>query len=392
MGDPRDDGPLVFVIAGEASGDALGARLMAGLRQRTAGRIRFAGIGGEAMTAEGLNSLVPMSELAVMGLLEVLPHARRILGRVRETAEAVKRLKPDVVITIDAPGFSFRVVKRLRQETFEAPMPVLIHYVAPTVWAWRPRRAAKIAKLYDKLLVLLPFEPPYFLKEGLDTVFVGHPIADSPLTRGDGAAFRKRHGIPVDATVLGVLPGSRRGEVGRLIPIFAQTVMRLAESFPNLHVVTPTVATVGDTVRAALQTWPVPTHVVAGEAEKAGAFASMTAALAASGTVGLELGAAGVPSVIAYRLNPLTYQIVKRLVMVKYVNLINILLSRPAVPELLQGDCTPNRLCASLLPLLHGGPPAAAQREAGAAALAMLSPPGGEPGLAAADAVLESLK
>jgi len=382
----------IFIIAGEPSGDALGAELMDALRRHADGPVRFVGIGGEQMQAAGLKSLFPISELAVMGLLEVLPHARKILQRITQTVEAVFLSKPDVVITIDAPGFCFRVAKRLRAQLRETgSLPPLVHYVAPTVWAWKPKRAEKIAKIYDKLLVCLPFEPPYFEREGLSTSFVGHPVVTSSLRSGNGLDFRRKHGIGENAPVLSILPGSRRGEVSRLLPVFRDAVALLGERKPQLVVVTPTVSTVEHSVRAGMKDWPVPVHVVTGEDEKAGAFAASHVALAASGTVGLQLGAAGVPSVIAYRLNPLTYQIVKRMVRVDYVNLINILLGRLEVPELLQGECQPNLLTDAVGKLFDDPHAAARQRQAASEAVDMLRPPPAykTPSDAAASAVLE---
>lgn len=382
----------IFLIAGEPSGDALGAELMEALRRQSQGPVRFVGIGGENMQAAGLDSLFPISELAVMGLLEVLPHARKILRRITQTVEAVFLTKPDVVITIDAPGFCFRVAKKLRAQSAKTgSLPPLVHYVAPTVWAWKPKRAEKIAKIYDKLLVCLPFEPPYFEREGLSTSFVGHPVVSSPLRCGNGADFRGKHGIDETAPVLSILPGSRRGEVSRLLPVFREAVSLLVKRKPELVVVTPTVSTVEDAVRAGMSDWPVPVHLVTGEEEKGGAFAASNVALAASGTVGLQLGAAGVPSVIAYRLNPLTYQIVKRMVKVDYVNLINLLLGRLEVPELLQGECQPKLLADAVSQLLDDPVAAERQKRAATDAINLLVPAHGTPSEAAAAAVLDLL-
>jgi lipid-A-disaccharide synthase len=310
------------------------------------------------MAAQGLASLFPMNELAVMGLAELIPHIPRLLRRIDQTVDAVRAQRPDAVITIDAPGFCFRVAKRLKG----AGIP-LIHVVAPSVWAWKPGRAARIARFLDRLLVLLPFEPPYFTRHGLATDFIGHPAVEAP--PGDGAGFRARHGIPAEAPLLCVLPGSRSGEVGRLIQPFADAVAILAREREGLRVVVPTVPGVAARVRA--QTWPVPAVVVEGAEAKRDAFAASTAALAASGTVALELGLAGVPAAVAYRVHPLTYQIVKRLVRVAHVNLVNLILDRPVVPELLQDNCRPDRLARAAGPLLDDPAARAVQIEAGIA-------------------------
>ncbi|PWC55832.1 lipid-A-disaccharide synthase [Azospirillum sp. TSO22-1] len=344
-----DQGPLLFLIAGEPSGDVLGARLMAALKRLTGGKVRFAGIGGERMAAEGLQTLVPQAELALFGVFELLPHLPNLLRRMDQTVAEIIRLTPDAVIGIDSPGFTVRVAKRVRKA---APAIPLIHYVAPTVWAWKPKRAKKYAAIYDHLLVLLPFEPPYFEREGLPCTFVGHSVVESGAGHGDAARFRTAHGISPAKHVLAVLPGSRRSEVGRLLPVFRDAVERLLPTHPGLVVVVPTVATVRDAVGAAVADWPVPVIVVEGDAAKYDAFAASEVALAASGTVALELALSGLPTVIAYRLGRLTVALYRRFIKVKYVNLVNLMLDRMLVPELLQEDCRPDRLATAVGRLL----------------------------------------
>ncbi len=340
------EAPLIYLIAGEPSGDALGGRLMAALKERSGGAVRFAGIGGERMAEQGLDSLVPLHELAVMGVAEVLPRARLILRRVKETVAEIRRLRPRAVVTIDSSGFTWRVAQRLRAAG-ERDLP-LIHYVAPMVWAWRGGRARRMARWYDHLMVLLPFEPPYFAKVGLACTYVGHPVVESGADRGDGPGFRRRHGIAPEAPLLAVLPGSRRGEVGRLLAPFAGAVALLAARYPGLRVVVPTTETVADRVAEAIRGWAAPALLVRGEGEKYDAFAASDAALAASGTVALELAMAGVPAVVAYRLNPLTHSLVRRMVKVGHVHLLNLILGRDVVPELIQQDCTPERLAGAV--------------------------------------------
>ncbi|MCB2101782.1 MAG: lipid-A-disaccharide synthase [Rhodobacterales bacterium] len=376
----------VYLIAGEASGDLLGARLMAGLRARLGDGVTFHGIGGEEMTAQGLRSLFPMGELSVMGLAEILPHIPHLLARIRQTVADVEARRPDVLVTIDSPGFCFRVAKRLVGRGIP-----LVHYVAPTVWAWKPGRARKVAAFLDHLLVLLPFEPPYFQAEGLATTFVGHPVVDGGADRGDGPAFRTRHGIPADAPLLCVLPGSRRGEVLRLLPPFGDTVRRLAADVPGLHVVVPTVDWVADGVAAGVADWPVPVTLVRGVGERFDAFAAADAALAASGTVALELALARVPAVIAYLVKPATAFLLRRLVRVRFVNLVNILLDREAVPECLQERCDPAIMAPLVRGLLTDPAVRAEQMAAADRALDMLGRGGPSPGQRAADAVLEVL-
>jgi len=375
--------PLIFLIAGEPSGDLLGARLMAALRAETGGAVRFAGIGGERMIAEGLDSLVPIDELAIMGVFEIVPHVLRIIQRIRQTAAVVRTMRPAAVVTIDSPSFSLEVSLRLRG----LGMP-LIHYVAPSVWAWKPWRAAKMARHVDHLLTLLPFEAPYFEKHGLATTFVGHPAVEMKSHTADPAAFRAAHGIDATAPVICVLPGSRRGEVRRLAPIFGMTLGLLAERFPGLRAVTPTVSTVAAEVSALAPTWPVPTTVLTKPAEKAEAFAASDVALAASGTVAVELTVAGVASVIGYRVSPMTAFIARRVVKSRYASLPNILLGREVQPELIQENCTPDKLAAALGALLDDPKARTAQVEAAGEAIRMLTPGGTPPSRRAAQTVL----
>jgi lipid-A-disaccharide synthase len=384
----EEGAPLIYIIAGEPSGDLLGGRLMRALKERTGGKVRFAGIGGETMEAEGLESRVALSELAVMGVLEVLPQARRIFRRVAETVADIQRQKPAALVTIDSSGFTWRIAQRLRKAGSTLPM---IHYVAPMVWAWRAGRAKRMARWYDHLMALLPFEPPYFAAVGLSCGYVGHPVVESGADRGDGAAFRRRHAVPADAPLLTLLPGSRRGEVGTLLPIFAEAVLRVAKDHPRFRVVVPTTATVAAQVEAAVAAWPLPTIVLRGVAEKYDAFAASNAALAASGTVALELALAKLPAVVTYRINPITHAYVSRVVKVDYANLINVVLDREAVPELLQYDCTPEKLTAAVTRLLDDKAAASEQIAAGQEALRVLGYGGVSPALRAADGVLAAI-
>lgn len=375
--------PLIFLIAGEPSGDAIGARLMAAIHERSGGTVDFAGVGGAAMAEQGLASLFPMEELSLMGAAELLPHLPRLLNRIRTTAETIRSSRPDVVVSIDAPGFCFRVEKRLQG----AGIP-LVHYVAPQVWAWKPGRAREIARFLDHLLVLLPFEPPYFEAEGLPCTFVGHPVLETAAASGDGAGFRRRHGIPSEAPLLCVLPGSRRGEVRRLLPAFAGALSRLAAAHPGLRAVVPAVPALQAEIAALAAAWPVPTLVISGDGGRYDAFAAADVALAASGTVALELAMAGTPMVIAYRLNPVTGWLARRVLKIPYVNLINLLLGRGVIPELLQQDCRPDRLAEAIGRLLDDEGARREQRQAAREALDSLSAGDAPPSRSAADVVL----
>jgi lipid-A-disaccharide synthase len=378
--------PFIFVIAGEPSGDALGGALIAALRRRAGTGLRVAGIGGERMREEGITSLVPLGDLAVAGITEVLPRAATILRHVRETVAAIRTARPDAVVTIDSSGFSWRIAHALRRRGERLP---LIHYVAPMVWAWRASRARRVARWYNHLLALLPFEPPYFEQVGLACTYVGHPVIDSGADEGDSARFRAAHGIAPETLVLSVLPGSRGGEVRRLMPIFGETLRRLEAAIGEFRVVVPTVENVAELVSVGVRDWPGAPIVLRGVEAKYDAFAASRAALAASGTVALELAMARVPMTVAYRLNPLTEALLDRIVKVRQVNLINLILGRTVVAEHLGGDCTPERLAATLVELIRDQWVRAVHREGYDAAMRLLGAGGVSPSLKAADTILE---
>jgi lipid-A-disaccharide synthase len=379
-------GPLLYLIAGEPSGDLLGGSLMAALKRRTGGQVRFAGIGGPKMIEQGLAPLFPMTDLAVFGLAEILPRLRRLMRRGEETVADIARLKPAALITIDSPGFTLRVAQRV------VPLGVpRIHYVAPSVWAWKPKRAAKIAKYLNHLLALLPFEPPYFEKERLATTFVGHPAIEGPAGRGDGAAFRARHGLAPDRRVIVMLPGSRTGEIDRMLPVFLETLRRLQQGRAPFTVAVPVPDYLAAKVRAGMEGSGLDSILLTGDGEKFDAFATAEAALAKSGTVTLELALSGVPAVIGYRINRLTHFIAVRMTFGKYAGLPNVILDRLLMPELLQYDCTPERLAPELARLLDDPAAKAAQLDGGSEIRRLLSPEGKTPSAAAADAVLSVL-
>jgi len=346
--------PRIVLIAGEPSGDVLGARLMAALRAATDGKVQITGIGGPMMAAQGLHSWVPMTDLALFGVIELLPRLPRLIGHLNRTIRTILADPPDALVTIDSPGFTVRVARRVRRAQMQGTIRrfPLIHYVAPTVWAWRPERAPKMAAIFDHLLALLPFEPPWFTRVGLPCSFVGHPVVEGTAAQGNAQAFRERHALEPDRRVLAVLPGSRRSELRSLLPVFSQALKQLADSHPDLVTVVPTLAHIRPLVEAGTAGWPLPTIIVEGEADKADVFACADAALAASGTVALELALARVPAVIAYRLNPVTVWLYRRLITTKYANLVNIMLDRMAVPELLQENCRPKALAQTLADLL----------------------------------------
>ncbi len=381
----------VFVIAGEPSGDRLGGALMSGLRTLKPD-VQFAGVGGALMQAEGLQSRFPMEELSVMGIAEVLPKYRHLKRRIAETAQAVLDQQPDVLITIDSPDFSLRVAKLVKASSDIRT----VHYVAPTVWAWRPGRAEKMAKVIDQVLVLLPFEPPYMEAAGMACDFVGHPVVAEPQASADDISrFRQVFDLG-DAPLLLVLPGSRKGEVGRLAPIFGPSLGPVLAQYFDLRLVVPTVAGVAGLVREAVADWPGSVTVIdptdfdaeTAASYKRAAFAAADFALAASGTVSLELAAAGTPMVVAYKLNWLTWQIAKRMVKLDTVTLVNLVSETRVVPECIGPDCRPDLISATLLRVMADP---SAQSEAMALTMQRLGQGGEAPGLRAAQAVLNGL-
>ncbi|MFQ5954327.1 MAG: lipid-A-disaccharide synthase [Kiloniellales bacterium] len=377
-------GPLIFLTACEPSGDDLGARIMAALKAKTGGRVRFSGLGGEEMTAQGLVSLFPMSELSVMGIAEILPHIPNVFRRIYDTAAAIRRLRPDLVLTIDSQAFSFGVAKRVTR----CGIP-LVHLNAPKVWVFRPRRARRVARYYDHLLALLPFEPPYFEAVGLPCTCIGHPVVESGADRGDGRAFRRRYGIPAEAPVLCVLPGSRRSEIKYLLDIFNGVVRLMAARVPGLHLVTATVPAVAPPVSAAAARWPAPSVVVEGREDKFHGFAASDVALAASGTVSLELALAQVPMVIAYRIAALTAAVAGPFVHARFASIVNLIEDRAVIPEFLQGACRSEALADAVAALMEDEAARRTQVEGCAEVLRRLGLGGQPPSERAAEIVLE---
>jgi lipid-A-disaccharide synthase len=350
----------LFLIAGEASGDRLGSSLMDGLTSQTGGNVKFAGVGGPLMQASGMQSLFKMNDLSVMGLVEVLPKIPMLLSRVKQTARAVISARPDALITIDSPDFCLRVADKVRAEL---PDIRIIHYVAPSVWAWRPERAEKMAKHVDHVLALLPFEPPLMQAAGMTCDFVGHPVISDPIPNdASKSAFRQDMGL-TNGPIVTVLPGSRVGEIKRMGPIFEQVLFNLKTTHPDIQFILPVASSVEDIVQAKVSNWRVkPTLLLnAGktahqvEENKRLSYAISDAAFATSGTVALELAAQDCPMVIGYKANWATTRMVKKLAQIDTANLINIVTKTRVVPEHLFENCTAQNITDSLLKVLSGG-------------------------------------
>jgi len=378
-------GRHIFLIAGEHSGDQLGYRLMRALRAIEPD-VRFSGIGGEAMEGEGLSSLFPLSDIAVMGFLPVIKRLPTLLKRIRAAAEAVVAARPDALVIIDSPDFTHRVARKVRQRLPGLP---IIDYVCPSVWAWRSGRARKMRAYIDHVLAILPFEPAALQRlNGPPGTYVGHPLIErlDVLQPGEGDAARRQSEPPL----LVLLPGSRRSEIHRLMPVFRDALALVRQRAGELKVVLPTVADRQGEIEAALQDWPIKPQVVTEEAAKYAAFRQARAALAKSGTVTLELALAGVPSVVGYQVSKIEEIIARRMIEVPSILLPNLILGENVYPEFIQADCAPEPLAAALTPLLHQSPARDAQ-VAGLKRLAeLMQLPGGEsPSAAAAQVILQ---
>jgi lipid-A-disaccharide synthase len=374
---------VVYLVAGEASGDVLGARLIEAMRVIRPD-LTFVGVGGARMAEQGLESLFPMQDLAVMGLAEILPRVMKLRARLGQVVADITRRRPDLVVTIDSPGFTLRVLRAI------APLGIRrVHYVAPQVWAWRPGRVRHFPGLWDRLLCLLPFEPEFFAPHGLNPVFVGHPVLQSGAGAGDAIRFRSQFGLDGGAQPLILMPGSRRTETGRLMPVFRETVARLTATHPALVPVLAAAPAIAPELAAMAAQWAVRPVIVTDPAGRYDAFAAAAAALTKSGTSTLELALAGVPMAVTYRVNPVSALLARRLITVEHVAMINLLANRAVVPELLQADCAPGPLAATIGAMLADPAIGAAQRAGFVAALAGLAASGGvAPSEAAAVAAL----
>lgn len=380
--------PVIMLVAGEPSGDDRGAGLAQALRARLGPGLKLVGVGGPRMAEAGVRSLFDMSEISVFGLLEGLLAIPRVRRRAEETARAVVREGADLVVLIDSWGFSWLAARAIRRL---APQVRLVKYVAPQVWATRPGRAKALAGLVDHLMVINSFEPPYFEEWGLPTTFVGNPALHMDFTGCDPAGFRARHGIAPGSPVLLVLPGSRPGEVSRLLPPFEDAVRRLKASHPGLQVVLPVAEAVAPQVKSAVAGWPFRVHVIEGEGEKLEAMKASDLALACSGTVTLEVAQAGVPMVVAYRLGAVTHFVARFLIRTPWVVLFNIAARDFVAPEMIQDDCTGPRLAAELDRRLRDPELRRAQAAAQDAALDRMGRGGPDPSETAARVVSEVL-
>lgn len=374
----------VMLVAAEASGDALGAGLANALRRRLGEEVTFVGVGGPRMAEAGVASPFDIAELSIHGWLEGLKAYGTVRRRVADTVALAQAERPDAVVLIDSWGFTIRVAKAIGAASPKTP---LIKYVGPQVWASRPGRAKTLAAAVDHLLALYGFDAPWFEREGLPVTVVGSSALHVDMSGADGAAFRARRGIAPDAPLLLVLPGSRPGEVARMTPVYEATVKRLKGEIEGLEAVVVAAGTVAADVTSRVAAWPFRAHLV-DESEKYDAMVAADAALATSGTVSTELALAGAPMVIAYRMDGLSWVLIKRIATTKYVTLFNVAADEAIAPEFLQDDATPENLATAVGRLLTDREAAADQARRQTEALDLMGRGGPDPSQLAADAVL----
>jgi len=378
----------VMLVAAEASGDSLGAGLARALKARLGDDVRFVGVGGSRMAAEGVVSPFDIADLSILGIFEAVAAYRTVVRRVADTVALAQRETPDLAVLIDSWGFTLRVAQALRR-TFPG-MP-LVKYVGPQVWATRPGRAKTLAASVDHLLSIHSFDAPWFEKEGLKTTFVGNPALAKDFSHADPARLRTAIGAGQDDDILLVLPGSRPAEIKLVMPVFEAAVKRLKADRPGLHIVIPAAGTVIDSVRAKVAGWPFRAHVVEDEQLKDDAFVAGTVALACSGTVTTELALAGTPMVVAYRIGAATYAILKLIFKSPWVTMFNIAAKAFVAPEFLQAECTPDNLARAIADRLDDPALRARQVDAQNAALELMGRGGPDPSEKAADTIIALL-
>lgn len=375
-----------FIIVGEESGDQLGAGLMRALREKLGGNVEFHGTGGVRMEAAGLRPLFSIGEVDVIGLTGVIVRLRRILRRIREAADAAIATDPDVLILVDSPEFTHRVARIVRRR---APHIPIIDYVSPSVWAWRSARARKMVPHIDQVLALLPFEPEVYVRlGGPPCVYVGHPLLEKIGVLRPAPGERRPIGADGRPPVLLVLPGSRHGEIKRLTAPFGKALAQIVERHGPVEAILPAVPHLVDEIRRRVADWPVKPTIVEGEAAKLAAFRRANAALAASGTVSLELALSGVPMVIAYRVERYLRSF-RWMIKVPSIVLANVVMGDLVIPEYLDADCTPERLASAVLPLLRDSPERARQLEAFSRLDEIMAFDLGQPTHRAAELILE---
>ncbi len=382
-----EQSPHIMIAAGEASGDQLGGELMQALK-KAAPQARITGLGGEAMKAQGLTSLFPMRDIAVMGLAEILPRLPLLLRRIQEMVDYVLAQSPDVLVMIDSPEFAHRVARKVKKQR---PDIKIVIYVAPTVWAWRQGRAQKMRQFADHVLAVLPFEPRvYRALDGPDCHYVGHSVVQRMGTKKQGAAFKKKLSISKQEKIIAILPGSRISEIKRLLPIYRQVFTQLADQLPDCRFMLPAVAHLKAVIEAETANWPIKIELIEGEADKLGLFHAAHAALIASGTVSLELAMVGLPMIVAYKMDPVMEYVVPRMSKIPSVVLPNLILDEPLVPEFILHRCRAELIAPAFLALINNQSGLRDFQLAGLKrAQEIMQPPEGSPSQSAARRILD---
>ena len=348
----------IFIIAGEASGDLLGSKFLDELAKNSGYQFQIIGVGGDNIKKSGkqfgFQSIFPLEDLSVMGLFEIIPHLPKLIKRINFTVEKIIEFAPDYLITIDSPDFCFRVLKKLKKTSSFGQIKK-IHFIAPSVWAYREGRAKKVSQLYDLLFAILPFEPPYFEKYGLKTVFIGHPLVDNPPNfseqKNHNDNFKKTYQLLEDDKLILLTPGSRIGEVKKIFPEFIEAINLLKNHIHNLKVIIPVVRKTHDLVKQLANNIKVPYVLITQEQKKSALFAT-NFAIAKSGTNAVEISLYNIPLIIAYKINRLTHFFIKRMVKIRFANLLNLLANQEIIPELLQDKCNPQNICDNILYLI----------------------------------------
>ena len=342
----------IFMIAGEESGDNLGSKLIKSIKQKSKNEVEFIGVGGSKMAFEGLSAIFPMQDINLMGFMEIIPHIKKLKMRIDQTVERIIEERPDVLITIDSPGFNFRVAKRIKQLGLNIK---LVHYVAPSVWAYKKGRAKKTAKLFDQLICILPWEPKYFEAEGLKTTFIGHPIFEDLnfLSDDEKAAFKNDYNYKESDKLVAILPGSRRGELSKMLNIFVDAANKISVAEPDVKfILMPTETLRGEVAKVSHK---VPNCIVVSETEEKRKLLQICdAAIVKSGTVALEVAALKCPNLICYKVNSLSHWLIRRMLYINLANLINISADKEIIRELIQEDCNAEMISKEVLKLVNG--------------------------------------
>jgi lipid-A-disaccharide synthase len=375
--------PVIMLVAAEASGDVLGADLIAALRDRLPGA-RFVGLGGPRMTAAGVASPFDLAELSIFGVFEALAAYPKVVRRIGDLVALAERERPDVAILIDSWGFTSRLAKALRRRL---PGVTLVKYVGPQVWASRPGRAKTLAGLFDHLLAILPFDAPFYEGLGVDVTFVGNPVMVREADDADAARLCRQIGADSHDPILLVLPGSRPGEIERMMPPFEEAARLARAAHPDLHIVIPAAPTIAEAVKARVAAWRFRAHVVEGDEAKRDAMKAATVALACSGTVTTEVALAGCPFIVAYRMSAASHAVAKRLIRTRFITLLNIAANREVAPEFIQDAATGPALARAVIERLDDPALRVAQVAAQDEALKEMGRGGPDPSIKAADVI-----